>query len=153
MEGGNEAFVQLALLPVSMGNNTISLALPFDSLSLRSLDLLFNLIEDDFEREGLESVAEAGVELRHELDPVETKRVQEGGESFHHDENGQGEERPSHEHERNHDRSLDWVGAFQAELEHHVPQDFRKLCRAKREIKVGFSQSGVSDELSLHSRA
>lgn len=54
-------------------------------------------VHDGLEAERLESVAQAGVELTHELHPVQAEGVQECGQAFHHDENCNGEEGPHSE--------------------------------------------------------
>ena len=70
-------------------------------LSVGALDDLrvggLGLLEVRLEGEGDEEHALALVELGLELDPVETERVEEGGEALHHHEDGDRAGRPEAE--------------------------------------------------------
>lgn len=116
-----------------MVNNTIS---RFDLRFFCSFLSFFDFIENGFECKRREAKSKALVELRHELDPVKTQRVQESRQSLHHDQDRQREDCPSRKHEDNENRSLNGVGLFQAQLKHHVPQNLRQLCEWKRWDKI-----------------
>lgn len=120
------------------------------------LDLLFFFFTLQYggEAERLEGIAQALVEFAHEFDPanvgqfkrlvsafravakerayepVQTQCVQEGRQSFHHDQNGNGECRPRREYQiqkygANEAFGLESLG------EHHVPQYLGQFCERK----------------------
>lgn len=54
---------------------------------------------------------------------MQTKGVQEGGQTFHHDQNGQRKQCPQHEDDRQEDGTVVIVQR-QTHRQHHVPQYF-----------------------------
>lgn len=71
--------------------------------------LLFSLsrrVEDHLEGERLEEVALALVEFTLELHPVQTQSMQEGGQSLHEYEDGDGDGGPAREHDVQEDAAL-----------------------------------------------
>lgn len=92
--------------------------------------------EHGIEVQRLELMARARVELAHELHPVETQSVQEGGQALHHHHDGNGKEYPNGEYDK--DRNDAHIAAhLQCLREHHGPQHLRELCdRQKRRKKL-----------------
>jgi len=76
--------------------------------------LLLLAVEDGLEAEGLEGIAHSLVELAHELDPVQTQGVQEGGQTLHEDQDGQSEQAPGAEDDEQADGTAH-TGHFQAQ--------------------------------------
>lgn len=62
--------------------------------------------------------------------PVQTKGVEEGGETLHQDENGHGEQGPRGEYYEDHGRS-DVAVNYERLLEDHAPEHLGKFCKGR----------------------
>ena len=122
--------------------NCFGIWLVFLNWSFALFGLIF-IIQNQLEAEWLEGVAQTLVEFAHELNPesemktvgvievgvgvcglpVQTQGVQEGGQAFHHDQNGEGEDSPSSKYDVQHDWASG-IGALETLGQHHVPQYF-----------------------------
>lgn len=109
----------------------IHLMINFSMIKLHLL--LFSLdVHDVFEGEGHEEVAFTLVELGHELHPVKTQGVEEGGEALHEEQHPDGEHGPRHEHDK-HTGHPEVAVQLQPDTEQHGPQHLRQLSVSKTE--------------------
>lgn len=83
-------------------------------------------VNDRFEGERLESVSKTSIELRLELDPMQTQSMQESGKTFHQHENADSQDGPESENNPQ-CNSTDRSAHLQTILQDHVPQDFSEF--------------------------
>lgn len=69
---------------------------------------------------------------------MKTKGVQEGRQTFHHDKNGQSEQSPQHENDRQ-ENSSGIALALQTQRQNHVPQHLGEFCVKKLKVDSMFN--------------
>jgi len=96
---------------------------------IRSSHVLLIILDDDQnvpKAEGCERIAVSSVELAHELHPMQTQSVQEGGQALHHHHDGDSEELPDGKDEEQGNGAHIAVH-LQSHRQHHGPQHLREL--------------------------
>lgn len=99
------------------------------------------MLEDALEGEGSKGITLGKVELVHELDPVETETVEEGGEGLHAEENGEGDATPGSKA----DKVEDKVARREAAEEELLVEDDAELGVGEGECPETQVRGGVGD--------
>lgn len=103
----------------------------FHVCSLRG-DLLQGLhLQDALESKRCKSVALTIIKLGLELNPVKSEGVEKSTEPLHQEQDGNGQVSPDEEDNKDDNTTYIQPTNCHAQMQHHVPQHLRQLCRGK----------------------